>query len=991
MTNNKTKGFLLGAIAAASYGMNPLFTLPLYSAGMSVDSVLFYRYALAIVVLGIMMKMQKQSFAIKKADVLPLCIMGLLFSFSSLFLFMSYNYMDAGIASTILFVYPVLVAIIMAVVFKEKVSPVTMFSIALAFVGISLLCKSPGGQTLSLVGITFVFLSSLSYAIYIVGVNRSSLKDMPIAKLTFYVLLFGLSVYVVRLKFCTGLQPIPTPLLWVNAVSLAVFPTVISLVTMTKAIHYIGSTPTAILGALEPVTALFFGVLIFGEQLTPRIILGILMVITAVTLIIGGKTLLKKSKIRATGITVRTTTEAARKNSIILAVDGSITNKEGYQLEVTSENIHLNGGSESGVFYGIQTLYKALPLTKNKQVSAAIPVGTVNDYPRFGYRGFMVDVGRHYFPVSYLKQIIDMLALHNINYFHWHLTEDQGWRIEIKKYPKLTEIGSMRPRTLIDRETQTYDETPHSGFYTQEEAKEIVKYAADRFITVIPEVDLPGHMMGALVSYPELGCTGGPYEIPCKWGVFPDVLCGGNDRTLQFAKDVLNEIMDIFPSPYIHIGGDECPKVRWEKCPVCQAKIRELGLKDTPKHSKENQLQTYFMSEVGKVINDRGRKMLGWDEMLEGGLAPGATVMSWTGVKGGIEAARLHHDAIMTPIQYLYFSNPTYNRIKGTKSLGRVYTFEPVSNELAEDERKYIIGTQGCIWTEWTRDSLKMEWQILPRMAALSEIQWTEPSHKNFDSFLKRLPALLAIYRDRGYDFRQDIYDVNIDIVPAPDEGKARIAFQTFDDAEIHYTLDGSVPDVQSPLYTDTIQVDKDVIIQAIAVRPQGASQISKEEIHFNAATMRPVTLNTIPHKSYTFKGGSTLIDGLYGDMNYRSGRWIGFYGTDMNVTLDLLEPKEVSSVFVNTMLNTGDAIFGTTGLKVEVSEDGKNFRRVASEDFPVVEKGTKMQSRKDSVSFDKVKARYIKIIAEVTPKLPAWHSMPGEKAFLFVDEIGVE
>ena len=298
MTNNKTKGFILGAIAAASYGMNPLFTLPLYSAGMSVDTVLFYRYSLAVIGLGILMKFQKQSFAIKKVDVLPLCIMGLLFAFSSLFLFMSYNYMDAGIASTILFVYPVLVAIIMAVVFKEKVSPITMFSIALAFVGISMLCKSPGGQTLSLVGITFVFLSSLSYAIYIVGVNRSSLKDMPIAKLTFYVLLFGLSVYVVRLKFCTELQLIPTPMLWVNAVSLAVFPTVISLVTMTKAIHYIGSTPTAILGALEPVTALFFGVLVFGEQLTPRIILGILMVITAVTLIIGGKSLLKKRKIR---------------------------------------------------------------------------------------------------------------------------------------------------------------------------------------------------------------------------------------------------------------------------------------------------------------------------------------------------------------------------------------------------------------------------------------------------------------------------------------------------------------------------------------------------------------------------------------------------------------------------------------------------------------------------------------------------------------------
>lgn len=298
MVNNRTKGFVLGAVAAASYGLNPLFALPLYGAGIHVDTVLFYRYALAVLLLGGMMKMQKQSFAIKRAEIFPLCIMGLLFSFSSLFLFMSYNYMDAGIASTILFVYPVLVAIIMAVVFKEKVSSLTLFSIALAFTGISLLCKSPGGQTLSLTGIVLVFLSSLSYAIYIVGVNRSFLKDMPIMKLTFYALLSGVSIYIVRLKFCTELQAIPSPALWVNAVSLALFPTVISLVTMTKAIHYIGSTPTAILGALEPVTALFFGVLVFGEQLTPRIVLGIVMVIGAVTLIIGGKSLVKKRKFR---------------------------------------------------------------------------------------------------------------------------------------------------------------------------------------------------------------------------------------------------------------------------------------------------------------------------------------------------------------------------------------------------------------------------------------------------------------------------------------------------------------------------------------------------------------------------------------------------------------------------------------------------------------------------------------------------------------------
>lgn len=693
----------------------------------------------------------------------------------------------------------------------------------------------------------------------------------------------------------------------------------------------------------------------------------------------------------ATGTIIRKTTEVKDQNAIILAVDSTISHKEGYQLKVTSGNIYLLGGSEAGVFYGVQTLYKSLPFTKGTQISAAIPAGRINDYPRFGYRGFMVDVGRHYFPVSYLKQIIDMLALHNINYFHWHLTEDQGWRIEIKKYPKLTEIGSVRPRTLIDRETQTYDETPHGGFYTQEEAKEIVQYAADRFITVIPEIDLPGHMMAALAAYPELGCTGGPYEIPCKWGVFPDVLCGGNPQALQFAKDVLNEIMDIFPSPYIHIGGDECPKVRWEKCPQCRAKIRKLGLKDTPKHSKENQLQTYFMSEVGKTISNRGRKMLGWDEMLEGGLAPNTTVMSWTGTGGGIETARLHHDAIMVPIQYLYFSNPTYNRIKGSKSLERVYTFEPVPDELTEEDKQYIIGVQGCIWTEWTRDSLKMEWQILPRMAALSELQWVESEHKNFDSFLKRLPTMLAIYMERGYDFRQDIYDVTIDITPVPDEGKAKIALQTFDGAEIHYTLDGSIPDSQSPLYTDTLQTDQDAIICAIAVRPQGNSQISKEEIHFNAATMKPVTLNTLTHKSYTFKGVNTLIDGLYGDMNYRSGRWIGFYGTDMDVIIDLREPTEISSVFVNTMLNAGDAIFGATGLRVKVSNDGKTFRKAAAKEMPVLEKGTKMQCRKDTISFDKITVRYVRIIATVTPELPVWHSMPREKAFLFVDEIGVE
>lgn len=459
-----------------------------------------------------------------------------------------------------------------------------------------------------------------------------------------------------------------------------------------------------------------------------------------------------------TGTEVRVSDKEKSSNAIILAVDSTMGHPEGYKLQITPEKVLLTGGSEAGVFYGIQTIHKALPILKDGKVAAALPAGTVTDFPRFRYRGFMIDIGRHFFPVSYLKQMIDLMALHNINYFHWHLTEDQGWRIEIKKYPKLTEIGSKRDSTIIDWETKKFDGKPHSGFYTQDEAREIVRYAADRFITVVPEIDLPGHTTAALASYPELGCTGGPYKVLCSFGVFPDVLCAGNDQTLQFTKDVLDEIMDIFPSEYIHIGGDECPKSRWEKCPKCQAKIKELGIKALPKHSKENQLQTYFMSELEKEINAHGRRMLGWDEVLEGGLTPNSTIMSWRGIQGGIEAARQHHDVIMTPIQRLYFSNPRINKMTGFEWMNRVYNFEPVPAELTDAEKKFVIGTQGCIWTEWTADSTKMEWQILPRMAALSEIQWTLPEHKNFERFMERLPEMLKIYSSLDYGYREDVF-----------------------------------------------------------------------------------------------------------------------------------------------------------------------------------------------------------------------------------------
>lgn len=693
-----------------------------------------------------------------------------------------------------------------------------------------------------------------------------------------------------------------------------------------------------------------------------------------------------------TGTEVKIGTKAGN-NCIVLGLDPAIAQKEGYELNITADRVTLNGQTEAGVFYGAQTIHKALPITEGKALGS-LPAGNVKDYPQYSYRGFMIDVGRHFFSVDYLKELIDVMALHNINYFHWHLTEDQGWRIEIKKYPKLTEIGSVRKETITAPGSGKFDGTPVKGFYTQEEAKEIVAYAAERFITVIPEVDMPGHMLAALASYPELGCTGGPYEVATKFGVFKDVLCGGNEKTLQFAKDVINEIMDIFPdAPYIHIGGDECPKGEWEKCPKCQAKIRELGLRDTKEHSKENQLQVYFMNEVEKEIAKRGKKMLAWDEILEGNPDPKTTtVMAWTGIPASIKAAKLGHQTIVCPISHLYFSNPGYNRLKGVSSVERVYDFEPASPKLTEEEKKNIIGVQGCIWTEWTKDSVKMEWQMMPRIAALSELQWSNPAKKDLNGFLKRLRHQLDLYALYGLHYKEDIEDVVINAEPKGEGGEAVITLTTFDNAPMYYTLDGSEPTAASTAYTQPFTLaGKTTTIKAKAIRNGRESYTTTSTLEYNLATMRPITLNCTPDESFTYKGAPLLVDGLTGDDNYRSGRYLGIYGQDFDAVIDLQEEKEISSVSVGTYLVPGDYIFGLTGLEVYASNDGKNFKKIASKSIPTLEKGSKNNVlTRDEISFDKTKTRYVRIVGKDTPVLPKWHPGAGKKTFLFIDEVAV-
>lgn len=458
-----------------------------------------------------------------------------------------------------------------------------------------------------------------------------------------------------------------------------------------------------------------------------------------------------------TGIEVKATTKTS-KSQIRLVLNAGDEKSEAYSISASKGGLVVSATSHAGMFRGIQSIMKALPITKGENVkSVSLPAVEVKDAPRFAYRAFMIDVGRHYFSVPYLKKLIDVFAMHNINYFHWHLTEDQGWRLEIKKYPMLTKVGSVRKQTIVQGSQDSFDGIPVSGYYTQEEAREIVRYAADRYITVIPEIDMPGHMLAALASYPDLGCTGGPYEVSCRFGVFEDVLCAGKAKTLQFAKDVIDEVMDIFPSEYIHIGGDECPKDRWKECANCQKKIAELGINDITGHSKEEQLQTWFMGEIEKEIRSRGRKMMGWDEILEGTPAKDITVCGWTSQDASVRSAREGHPTIVAPITNFYFSNPRINKIEGIPSIQRVYDLEPCSEKLTPAEQQNIIGAEGCIWTEWVKDAEKMEWELLPRLAALSEVQWTAKDKRDLENFYPRLLHMQDLYRLYGLNYKADI------------------------------------------------------------------------------------------------------------------------------------------------------------------------------------------------------------------------------------------
>lgn len=732
-----------------------------------------------------------------------------------------------------------------------------------------------------------------------------------------------------------------------------------------------------------------------------------------------------------TGLTLPITTKRGKSPAIVLNSTQKGLGNEAYQLHIDSTTVSIAASSSAGAFYGIQTLRKSLPhLTQNeratlaKQGSIALPGAEIADAPRFAYRGAMLDVARHYVTPDSVKRFIDMIALHGINRFHWHLTDDQGWRIEIKQLPELTTIGSVRKATVIGKNTGKYDGIPHGGFYTQAQCKEIVAYAAARNIEIIPEIDLPGHMVGALAAYPHLGCTGGPYEVSQMWGVMDDVLCAGNPETFKFIDTVLGEVAKIFPATYFHIGGDECPKTRWKSCPKCQAFIKQNHLEAENNHTAEERLQSYVIRHAEQTLARYGKRIIGWDEILEGGLAPNATVMSWRGEKGGIEAAKGGHDVIMSPNTYLYFdyyqakdADQEPYGIGGFLPLERVYSYEPYPAALQPEEAKRIVGVQANLWSEYFKTYRHVEYMALPRLAALAEIQWCGQGTRKYADFVQRLPQLLEVYREQNYNFAQHYYDIQADYAPIDGGIRATLRVNDANDA-IFYTLDGTMPTMQSTRYTAPLDLKGEVRFRAAAfheisedaaknlastgraaveiVRQGGKifqrSHIEKEDFHFSKSTSRTITLAHEPHPSFKFGGTKLLVDGLVAqNTNHNSGRWMGFYTQPLEATIDLGESTEVKQVAFNTCVEKGSWIYDVRRVEISVSQDGKTWKSVVTQDFAPLTEANPNAVTPHVFDFAPAAARFVKVVAQPESSIPAWHEgAAGHPAFLFVDEISI-
>jgi len=685
----------------------------------------------------------------------------------------------------------------------------------------------------------------------------------------------------------------------------------------------------------------------------------------------------------------------SKKTNIISLVPALATDSsESYHLAVNSGSISIRG-QDAGVFYGIQTLLQLLPPEKTR-FPVDVPCVNIDDHPRFAYRGMHLDVSRHFFPVDYIKRYIDYIALHKMNRFHWHLTDDQGWRIEIKKYPKLTSIGSCRNGTIIGRYPGTGNDGIHyCGYYTQEQIKEVVRYAAQRYITVIPEIEMPGHSLAAIVAYPELSTTPEiPKQVGETWGTYDKLnnVFNPTEHTFSFLEDVLTEVMQLFPSKYIHIGGDECSKKWWKESAFCQALMKKEGLKN------EEELQSYFIHRIEKFLNSKGRLMMGWDEILEGGLAPNATVMSWRGEEGGIAAAKQDHDVVMTPGGWCYFDH-AQSRNEDSVTIGsylpveKVYSYEPVPAALDETQARHVLGAQGNVWTEYIANTRKVEYMIFPRMSALSEVLWSPKSSRNWDDFEKRLQVQFKRYDLWNSNYSRAYFELRDSIAPAKNnDGLLWYLSTRLKNTPVNYRAIAMESPPTGWFGTNPFQTTYTgpVLLQSntwtSAEIPQG-SRITRF-FSFNKLTGKKIRLLTPPASGYQGNGGAFgLVNGLSaGDKGINSTEWLGWSGKDLNATIDLGSPQDVHSVTVSTLSQEGSWIYLPASVEVAVSADGTDWKTLPA---TTDKQGT--TEVKITLAFDTQHVQYVRVVAKNYGTIPDGKAGAGNPAWLFVDELAAK
>ncbi len=662
---------------------------------------------------------------------------------------------------------------------------------------------------------------------------------------------------------------------------------------------------------------------------------------------------------------------------------------EGYQLRISPERVDLFAPDRAGLFHGVQTLIQLLP---PKGMETAIPCMNILDHPRFAWRGMHLDVCRHFWSVEFVKKYIDLLARYKMNRFHWHLTDDQGWRIEIKKYPRLTSVGGQRSGSQVGPYSRReYDSIPYGGFYTQEQIRDVVAYAAARHVTVVPEIEMPGHALAALAAYPQLGCTGGPYAVEKGWGVFEDVFCAGNDSVFTVMQDVLSEVMELFPGEYLHVGGDECPKERWKTCTKCQARMKAEALKD------EHELQSYFIRRIERFVNSKGRKIIGWDEILEGGLAPNAAVMSWRGTEGGVAAAKSGHYAVMSPGSHCYFDHyqgdPANEplAIGGYTTVQKVYSYEPIPAELKPAQAKYILGAQGNVWTEYILTPEHVEYMSVPRMLALAEVLWTPKAKRDEADFIRRLENEFPRLEAMKVNVSKSLYQISIRPKPGTKPGTIAVEMTSGSGGSFSMTamrppFDENMAELEA--YTGPVTIDGDRELRGWLQREGLTGPVSKRRFLFNKATARPITLSVPPNERYNEGGAFTLVDGIAAQEKRVNTEWLG-WREGLSITVDLGSEQEFGYVSIGALDETHSWIHLPKHVKLHISMDGKTYEPITLlTPYKPGEHGGRVEY--EVLFVKKHRARFIRLDIEHIGKIPASHAGEGNPAWMFLDEIEV-